>query len=676
MKKILSIALLIITSIVGKAQYPVQQNIGSGATLVKNPDYGGLQGGLIPFSFTDTSVANTALIYGKNYNGFLLYTTNCGCLWFRVGTRWVQVLPSGSISDTLAWRLQGNAVTGMIGEPFIGTTDNFPLNIGTNNQKRIVLPAAGVLRSTGSFLKYLAIDTTAGSSNGNLYYTDAVSTTPTWQQTLTAGSTLDQNNTIDGGNFRFVFNSLGNGSRFYLSPTLVAASKFDITQKSSNNVDSAYFYLQKSALSAVVKSVIGLWDNTNGITSELSQTISGGIPLTLLRRISSSNSLDYNLRIDGGGINMYAQNSTATGNALIRAEPDSIVNKMYNASDPTVYSYLNVYKDSIYGKVNGKIVFGSNWADQYADDSLFWRTTDNSAVMKIVPNEIEIYAGTSEIEVTSTDININPASFILNFGGGTTASAFRFLEPNGSGSNYSSLQSGAQAANAAYIFPTGLPAGNGYILASTTGGQWSWTDPTTLTGLGYIAVTGTSTATGAITLDMSGSDFTISDGSSTGNIVLSPSSGQIDLTMDAAAKTFTATATNGYFFNTGTVQMNAYGAGAATFDGSGNITSVSDKRAKHDIKPFTYGLNSILKLQTSSFIYNQDNSNTVMSGFIAQDVMKAIPIAVHSNKTGMLSLETNAILAANVNAVKELYSMIVKQQNEIELLKQQLKNKK
>lgn len=125
---------------------------------------------------------------------------------------------------------------------------------------------------------------------------------------------------------------------------------------------------------------------------------------------------------------------------------------------------------------------------------------------------------------------------------------------------------------------------------------------------------------------------------------------------------------------TGAIQFASYTAGAATFDGSGNITSVSDRRAKHNIKPFTYGLDAITKLRTSSFIYNQDKSNTLMSGFIAQDVQKVIPIAVHQpkEKDGMLSLETNAILAAAVNAIRELKKLNDIQQKEIDLLKKQL----
>lgn len=147
------------------------------------------------------------------------------------------------------------------------------------------------------------------------------------------------------------------------------------------------------------------------------------------------------------------------------------------------------------------------------------------------------------------------------------------------------------------------------------------------------------------------------------------------LNVDDNTETLTIMAALQTTTNSAGVRFSSYTAGAATFDGSGNITSVSDRRAKHGIKSFTYGLDAILKLRTSSFIYNQDSSNTLMSGFIAQDVQKVIPIAVHQpkQKDGMLSLETNAILAASVNAIRELKELNDKQQKEIDILKAKIK---
>ena len=119
----------------------------------------------------------------------------------------------------------------------------------------------------------------------------------------------------------------------------------------------------------------------------------------------------------------------------------------------------------------------------------------------------------------------------------------------------------------------------------------------------------------------------------------------------------------------GAIRFNAYTAGTITADGSGNLTSSSDRRIKNSIKPFKAGLAEILRLRPSTFIYNADSTNTVMHGFIAQDVQKVIPGAVHAAKNGTLSLETNAIIAALVTGMQE-------QQEQIEELKAEIKSLK
>ncbi|MCC7437654.1 MAG: hypothetical protein IT211_04085 [Armatimonadetes bacterium] len=59
-----------------------------------------------------------------------------------------------------------------------------------------------------------------------------------------------------------------------------------------------------------------------------------------------------------------------------------------------------------------------------------------------------------------------------------TAAQLRLAEPSGSGSNYTAFQTAAQSGNITYTLPTALPAADGYVLTSTTGGTMSWTNPT------------------------------------------------------------------------------------------------------------------------------------------------------------------------------------------------------
>lgn len=105
------------------------------------------------------------------------------------------------------------------------------------------------------------------------------------------------------------------------------------------------------------------------------------------------------------------------------------------------------------------------------------------------------------------------------------------------------------------------------------------------------------------------------------------------------------------------ITMAHYGAGAATFDSSGNITSVSDARFKNIDRPFFRGLEAIRKLDPQVFHWNAKsglNQSDVNAGFVAQNVREAIPEAVGQNKDGYLTLADRPITAALVNAVKEL----------------------
>lgn len=92
-------------------------------------------------------------------------------------------------------------------------------------------------------------------------------------------------------------------------------------------------------------------------------------------------------------------------------------------------------------------------------------------------------------------------------------------------------------------------------------------------------------------------------------------------------------------------------------------TNASDIRLKDVHGDYEYGLDEVLKLHTVRFNYKKDNplglpSDHPMTGFIAQEVEKVIPDAVHENKNGYLELNVDPIHWAVVNAVKELKKLI------------------
>src|SRR5574343_1547186 len=62
----------------------------------------------------------------------------------------------------------------------------------------------------------------------------------------------------------------------------------------------------------------------------------------------------------------------------------------------------------------------------------------------------------------------------LILGGAATASEMRFMEPSGSGTNYSAFKAQAQAGNVTYILPSADATVSGYALKSDGAGNLSW----------------------------------------------------------------------------------------------------------------------------------------------------------------------------------------------------------
>lgn len=106
---------------------------------------------------------------------------------------------------------------------------------------------------------------------------------------------------------------------------------------------------------------------------------------------------------------------------------------------------------------------------------------------------------------------------------------------------------------------------------------------------------------------------------------------------------------------TGGVRFAAYGAGTATFDASGNITSVSDERLKTGFRRFRRGLFAVLGLRPILHKWSEASGYETAHeyvGFGAGQVRRWIPETVGQSPRGFLSLSDRGILAALVNGVK------------------------
>jgi hypothetical protein len=106
---------------------------------------------------------------------------------------------------------------------------------------------------------------------------------------------------------------------------------------------------------------------------------------------------------------------------------------------------------------------------------------------------------------------------------------------------------------------------------------------------------------------------------------------------------------------------------ALSSDAYGSITCTSDERLKNIKGEYTEGLDAILGINPVRFQYNGEDYTHI--GFSAQNVQKFIPEAAPLQKNGYLGIDSNAITAALINAVKEQQKEIEILQKEIEILK-------
>ncbi|MBK9213550.1 MAG: tail fiber domain-containing protein [Saprospiraceae bacterium] len=125
------------------------------------------------------------------------------------------------------------------------------------------------------------------------------------------------------------------------------------------------------------------------------------------------------------------------------------------------------------------------------------------------------------------------------------------------------------------------------------------------------------------------------------------------------------------------------GLGAYKNVGGNTWATPSDERLKKDIRPFTDGLNVILKIEPKRYYYNGMAKTNPMQeefGIIAQDMQKIAPYTVSKhmldmNKSGeeaapkmeeMLVYNSGALTYVTINAIKEQQKMIERQSSIIE----------
>lgn len=127
----------------------------------------------------------------------------------------------------------------------------------------------------------------------------------------------------------------------------------------------------------------------------------------------------------------------------------------------------------------------------------------------------------------------------------------------------------------------------------------------------------------------------------------------------------------------GTIRQSACVNMPLSANASGDIVcTVSDSRRKNVLGHFKGGLDEISHMTPITFTYKPTTKDAretfIHAGFVAQEVRAVIPEASAMQRDGYYSIDTTAILAASVNALKELKAESDSQKLEIAQLRREV----
>ena len=86
----------------------------------------------------------------------------------------------------------------------------------------------------------------------------------------------------------------------------------------------------------------------------------------------------------------------------------------------------------------------------------------------------DLFLASGGVVTFGNDVTITHSTKVLSLSGGTTAAEFRFLEPSGSGTNYSGFKAVAQAASIDYSLPPAVGAAGTVLTDAAGNGVLTW----------------------------------------------------------------------------------------------------------------------------------------------------------------------------------------------------------
>lgn len=235
-----------------------------------------------------------------------------------------------------------------------------------------------------------------------------------------------------------------------------------------------------------------------------------------------SRSTDYNTSTEAEhGLIVYVQDGTVNGNKYFKVDQKKptigttaiTFSEVFVADGNGIYSGSGTIPAATAATVSSTSEFRFLYSN--ADSAILVDDLNSSVLINgkgvngagfFVGNTIELNTiFGARIELNVDKIRLNPAGGNIEVGGSSTASELRFMEPSGSGSNYTGFKAPALAANLMYTLPTS--ATDGYFLKyNSSGNQLEWAAASG--GNGIYGGSGT-IATNAVATLGSGSSFTI-----------------------------------------------------------------------------------------------------------------------------------------------------------------------